>query len=197
MGRVYKDPVTGERYPSVTTILGEMNVPGLMWWAARLAAETGNPHAHNEVKEAGGALGTLVHRAIQTGDFSDVPPRYREQLDEFYGRHPFRFLSQERQVFNRAERYAGTYDAVIEMLDTGMVYMIDTKTNKGGLREARTRLQLAAYINAEDAPKVDGAAVLWLGPSSWEFREVEAGPDEFQAFLAYRDVRAWRWENDR
>lgn len=36
--RLYKNPITGKRVPSVTTILGVKNKPALMWWAAGMAA---------------------------------------------------------------------------------------------------------------------------------------------------------------
>ena len=37
--RIYKNPRTMERVPSVTTILGNKDKPALVWWSAGLAAE--------------------------------------------------------------------------------------------------------------------------------------------------------------
>lgn len=37
--RIYENPETGQRFPSVTTVIANAAKPALLWWSARMAAE--------------------------------------------------------------------------------------------------------------------------------------------------------------
>lgn len=92
-GRVYTDPVTNKKYPSVTTILNDTSSKhGLIDWAARKAAEYAYDHtdawravaasmatpelgrdaavtliskAHDRYRDAKGDLGSMVHAIVE------------------------------------------------------------------------------------------------------------------------------------
>lgn len=114
----------------------------------------------------------------------------------------------EASVFNRAERYAGTLDAIADIPGLGRV-LIDYKTGKDIYPE--TALQLAAYRHAEfiglpdgtewPMPEVDGCAALHLspfaGPRGYAFRPVIADEQVFTAFKYVREVFRWQEETSK
>lgn len=114
------------------------------------------------------------------------------------------FWLAEASVYNRAESYAGTLDAIADIPGLGRV-LIDYKSAKGVYPE--TALQLAAYRHAEfigmpdgsewPMPPVDGCAVLHLPAHDDTWRATPSDPgyslvpviaDE-QAFTAFKYVR--------
>jgi len=135
---------------------------------------------------------------------------FRRFLDDFrpkYARIAERdFWLAEASVFNRAESYAGTLDAIADIPGLGRV-LIDYKSAKGVYPE--NALQLAAYRHAEfiglpdgtewPMPPVDGCAVLHLPakPEGWQPTKADPGyallpviADEqvFKSFLYVREV---------
>lgn len=131
----------GERYWSVTTILGALPKDALKWWAARMVAEfafdrsrTWFTMSREEAVEwlkreplrytAGRAdLGTAIHRAIDAyatgrplpGDFVDEEREAVGHFLDFVEVLKPRWVMSEAQVYNRTQRYAGTLDAIVEI----------------------------------------------------------------------------------
>lgn len=132
----------GERYWSVTTILGVMPKPALKAWAARMVAEFAFDRASTWMTmtrdEAVGWMkseplrfttaradfGSAIHRA--TEDYVLGRPMRRDGFVEeerlamghylrFVEALKPRYLLTEAQVYNRSQKYAGTLDSVVEI----------------------------------------------------------------------------------
>lgn len=192
-GRTYYSPWTGERLPSVTTVLGEWNKPGLVGWAARLGAETGDPLAYRSISEAKALTGHRVHEAVRTGHWPDDLRDFQHQYDLAWRSRPFEILSQELPVYH--PRFAGTYDLIVQFFDEDDPSMLDLKTSEKGIYEDTVRLQIAAYRFASTTPYTDSAVVLHLRPDHFELREVDAGEEEFAVFMNLLEVREWSRKN--
>lgn len=140
-GRDYTWGPTGEKFPSVTTLLGGLAKPALPYWAAAEVAEEAYERAalldqYRADDDKAGAIrwlkdapwrrsksasetGTAVHariEALTTG--AQVGPAGPEEVpfirswDAFRRDNEPEFHMAEAPVFNREEKYAGTLDAV-------------------------------------------------------------------------------------
>jgi hypothetical protein len=209
----------GGRYPSVTTILGVLNKPALVHWAARTAAALAleDPVKYNTAEAAAGGIyamrdraadrGVLVHSLAEafarraTVDRDGLPVAVRGYADAFWAwvatTQPTPLFT-ESNVFNLTHGYAGTFDLLCAF-PSGQLALLDLKTTKHVYDEAS--LQLAAYQNAEvivphtDAaqripmPPVGLTAVLLLADDGTFTYKVVNG--DLEAFLAAK--RLWAW----
>lgn len=166
----------------------------------------GSPYRERDRK---GDIGTAVHQAAEAhilgkpwpAPADDVAP-YVEQFHRFVDEWQPTFELAEASVYNRTEAYAGTLDAILTLPVRGRA-LVDFKTSGKGVYPEHA-LQLAMYRYAEfiglpdgteaPMPEVDGCAVLWLAPDTYELVPVQA--DE-QVFLAARYVReTFRWQEE-
>jgi hypothetical protein len=165
--------------PSVSTIVGQLDKPGLSWGAAKESAlfavhhrneweELDPLHAvdrirkhHKGVWDDKAARGTAVHAmAVEwsEGHDVDVTPEcspYMDALERFYDDHQPRWLHVERSVVYTEPRYhsyGGSFDWIAELND-GRRVLGDWKT--GGRYPVDTILQLAAYRYAQHLCVVD------------------------------------------
>jgi hypothetical protein len=160
-GRLYTWEPTGERYWSVTTIIGG-GIPkdALKWWAARTVAEFAYDEAPNwlgmtrdraidylkrePMRYTGGRadVGSAVHAAAEAIVLGRALPRFRE-LEE--RQIVASFLNWTRQakptyelveatVYSRSQRYAGTLDAII-VLDWSVLEALALELGIGLPRE--------------------------------------------------------------
>lgn len=177
-GRFYAHPLTGQRVPSVTNVIGCLDKPALVPWAAKMAAEYADRQwtvltelgseeritliksAHRRESERAMGLGTAVHDAIDHWCRDEPMPEWQpgvashmDQFVEFLEQRSPEFLANEFTVWNGTVGYAGTADflAVIN----GRTTLVDVKTGKGVYPEAG--LQLAALANAECIMLPDGS----------------------------------------
>jgi hypothetical protein len=147
-------------------------------------------------------LGTKIHAAAEAYKLGKPMPPWPEdiapsmaQYERFLLAFAPTFEQVEESVYNRAQRYAGTLDAILTLSD-GRRLLIDYKTGKAIYPEVS--LQLAAYRYAEfiglpdgseaPVPEVDGAAVLHLLPDAWQLIDVRADAAVFSAFLYARET---------
>lgn len=161
--------------------------------------------AHNEERDRAADFGTCFHSLVEawaTGERAALPAnadllaRATHFLAWESAEKP-KWLLNEFPVFSRAHRYAGTCDAVCEI--GGARLIVDVKTSRSVHPDYA--LQLAAYRYAEfrldtgreePIPEVDGCAILHVQPDRCELLELEAGPEQFEAFLACRRLLDWR-----
>lgn len=236
--RFYDLPTTGERFWSVTTIIGGgLPKPALLPWGIKSVAETAVAKRRTLVAMTGECetdgkctpdnwcsscdaavrwlksspyqqrdkaadLGTKIHEAAEAYKLGKPMPPWPESIAPHMAQYEHWLLAfaptfeqTEASVFSRAQRYAGTLDAIVTLSD-GRKLLIDYKTGKAVYPEVG--LQLAAYRYAEfialpdgtesPVPEVDGCAVLHLGPSSWQFIDVRADREVFDAFLYARET---------
>lgn len=132
----------GERYWSVTTILGALPKDALKFWAAKVVAEFAfdrkstwltmtRSEAVQWLKQeplrftSGRAdFGTAIHKAtesivlqvpVRRGEFSDEEARAIGYFFDFVETLKPRYLLTEASVYNRSQKYAGTLDAVVDV----------------------------------------------------------------------------------
>ena len=171
-GRQYVNPVTGQTYPSVTTILGQIGKgEALKWWAAgevaRYAVEMrdtwlqlDNQAAIDLLKREplrslnrAASRGTDVHAIAdhyaKTGEIGEITAHngYVDAMRAFFNDHQPLPVLAECTVFGEMG-YAGSFDMVCRLpaLDDKLV-ILDYKTSKAIYND--TAAQLAAYANAE------------------------------------------------
>lgn len=171
MSRFYDHPVTGEKVPSVTTVLSVINKPLIPRWASRKAAEAVllEPRKDSESDDAylkriagapwkqmekAGHTGTLVHqyfeRVLKNPEHPLPVVNVSEQeiaamtaLRDWVADVRPELIASESTVFSPT--YAGTFDALLRI--KGRLLLTDLKTGKGVYPEYT--LQLAAYRHAE------------------------------------------------
>lgn len=156
-------------YPSVTTVIGIVNKPGLSWASAKETAIFAVLHPdqiaglseeaaidrlyrhHQGVWDAKAQKGTDVHdlaRRWAGGEDIDVVAEHApfiDALEQFYLDHDPRWVHVERTVLNENEAmgYGGTFDAIADLTSDGRRWLLDIKTGSAVYPE--TAMQLAAY----------------------------------------------------
>ena len=173
-GRAYKDPETGNLYPSVTTVLKNTPKADMMRWAARIVAERardrvdivlGDPdkvvdrlqYAPTDYRDERGWVGSGVHKLVEA-EFSgiwyepeEITPeqeRIMESFEEFLNDYEVTPILTECTILG--DGYLGTLDGLWKVRDiwTGQTStcLTDVKTSKGVWPEHE--YQLAALAKA-------------------------------------------------
>lgn len=161
----------GEKVPGVTTVIGALDKPALVNWAAQTTAAYAIDHwerlsgvgVANRLKELEAARyqknktavvkGNRIHamgERVAAGEpIDDVPQELRSAVQAYadmldaWGFEP---IALEAPAANFDYRYAGTFDGIFTSEKTGPV-LVDIKTGKGVYSE--TALQLAAYMHCD------------------------------------------------
>jgi PD-(D/E)XK nuclease superfamily len=128
--RCYVTP-TGEKYPSVTTVLADYNKQGLMEWRAKVGEAKAN-----EISRKATTRGTSVHKALELYLKNEAVP-IREMLPNVKSLF-FRMMKEieqkvnnihclEDKLFSHELKLAGTVDCIAE--HNGILSVIDFKTS--------------------------------------------------------------------
>ena len=128
--RCYVTP-TGERYPSVTTVLSDYKKQELMEWRARVGEAKAN-----EISRKATTRGTGVHKALEMYLSNEAVP-IREMLPNVKSLF-FRMMKEieqkvnnihclEDRLFSHELKLAGTVDCIAE--HNGILSVIDFKTS--------------------------------------------------------------------
>lgn len=166
-GHIYL--LDGKRITGVTTILGVINKPALLNWAAGCAvdfiatAQSLNADilkdartAYAQKRDKAGDIGTLAHETIakyiqnkiaDTNSAIAIPESVAPMYFNFVKwaeDNKVKFLSSEQRVYSEKNWYCGTYDFDCEI--DGKIYLGDLKTSSGIYPEMF--YQTAAYQNA-------------------------------------------------
>jgi len=182
---VYKTK-SGERVPSVTTVLGILNKPALLEWAWKCGCEGLD---YKAVRDNAADIGTLAHYLIlcdiqnETPDTSEYSAADISKAEtcllkywEWKKVNPITPMFAERPLVSEQYRYGGTIDCFARRDDTGEFVLIDFKTSKAIYPEYF--YQLAAYENllGEHGHRFDKTILLRIGRDEAEGFEVrEAG----------------------
>ncbi len=176
--RYYMWPLTGETFPSVTTIINSLSKPALVNWASKQAAEYAVSNwkqvmqtilaqgpteavkqisgAHRRTLDDSSAIGTHVHANVQASiegrDMLIPHPEHMRFFEAWKLVYKPEFVLCEATVYNRAVGYAGTLDFMARI--DGVNTIVDVKTGKNIYPEVA--LQLAAYANGEFIGAQDG-----------------------------------------
>lgn len=167
--RMYQHPVTSDLYPSITSIIGVLDKPAIVGWAARETAGAAwdNRHAlvqmeHREAAvdmlknaryrtmEKRANVGTTVHEVAEALARDEHLPPYKDEhvpyIDrflEFVAEFEPTFTLVEATVFSDEHRYAGTVDFAV--LIEGLLVLGDHKTGKGVYAEVAMQLAAARF----------------------------------------------------
>ena len=190
--RYYTDPNTLKRVPSVTTIIGVLNKPLLVPWAAKVSAEYAVDNwpelsrlpyealvnaikaAHRNSRDTAANLGDSIHLYAEAYLKGEPTPAITDENESaigalfgFFGTHKPELLGAEISIWSE-KGYAGTFDLLSRM--GGETWLLDYKTGKGIYPEVG--LQLAALgkgdriLNDEldVMPKIDRYGVIHVRP---------------------------------
>ena len=167
-GHAYQ--LDGNRCPGVTTIIGKLDKPALIDWAARKSAGYAIDHwdelgrlplmerakliqdARWESNKSAIVRGNRIHamgeQLAHTGQ-PEAPPELLSQVEayaRFLDRWDMETLALEAPVAHTDYRYAGTLDSIVKSPKLGTI-LLDIKTGSGVFGEVA--LQLAAYRYAD------------------------------------------------
>ncbi|MEO2133367.1 MULTISPECIES: hypothetical protein [unclassified Microbacterium] len=179
--RFYVEPLSGEKYPGVTSVLNMLPKEFLQWWQAKMVAtaaveELGtvvqmtlrDPQAAIDhlkgaarrntkaAADTGTAAHDLFERLAKGEDVGRVHPDlvpFVDHFKEFLDVKQPRFLHMEETVWSDTHRYAGSFDWIAEI--DGEVVFGDSKTTRSGIHE-EVGIQLAAYRFADCLLRPDG-----------------------------------------
>ncbi len=171
--RIYD--VGGREYPSVTSVIGMMDKPALVPWAAKMAAEYAVENREavallddddavtliksnwRKQRDKAANFGTDVHKYIEDG----VTPEdtraaaYVASAGVYLEEHVTQVISQETTIVNVDEGYAGTAD--LFALQGHEFFVADWKSGSGLYESAA--MQLVALSNGTHYVNDDGTLV--------------------------------------
>ena len=226
--RFYVSPVDGEKVPGVTSVLNGLPKPFLQYWSAKVVAEyatenvgsyiglllNGQKQAAIDLLKAAprrytnerANIGTDAHDLFErlgrgesvAGTVHPDLQGYVDNFNRFLDDFQPTFLMQEETVWSNMHRYAGSFDAIIEI--AGETVIVDWKTTKAIYPEVG--LQLSAYRYADfivrpdgntvPLPKnITGGAVLHIHPDKYELVPLRCDEAVFEYFLTLRAQFGW------
>ncbi len=179
--RRHRYTLDGRRIPSVTTILGVLDKPGLPYWSAGLVARDAitshdywGQRIHNgedpeqvirdlkrtpwKERDKAARRGTRIHQVLEAaahGDPTDCPrdllPMAQQAVD-LLDREDVRTLETEARGYNRELWYAGTIDLIATV--RGETWLLDWKSSRS-IHETHV-MQVAAYAHMDTILTIDG-----------------------------------------
>lgn len=179
--------VDGERYPSVTTLLGVIDKSGpLMAWAVR---ETKEGRDYRETRDTAATRGTSVHDALEVlatdgtppslSDFPEEDRGYVQGLCSWWLEAKPEPLMVEQVVASRLNRFAGRFDLLANI--GGESWLVDLKTS--GSVYPEMHFQIAAYELALVEcgwPRPDHGGILRVDQEgTYEFVVARATEEDF------------------
>jgi hypothetical protein len=193
--------------PGATTILGILNKPALMYWAANMSSDYFLEHiepgksydemeleaiwknakkAHTQKKDYSASLGSKVHKWVEdyiNGKDPGMPVNKDMQgaVERWLGwvdEHDIEFLLAEQFVFSKKYKYAGQADFICKI--DGKLWLGDLKTSNAIYDSYFA--QVGAYLEArvEEYPEEDyvGAVVVRVGKKDGDFEAVTKTKEE-------------------
>jgi len=135
----------GEKWPSVTEVLGIVAKPWLLSWYKSAVEKKGWEGWQDCVKtyDEGCAYGTAAHDALEKWDLTN--PAAKLIHDEFLPQVQ-EFVAQEKKLISEAHRYHGTADFICRMEGETGLWVGDWKTSN--TFSDWYMVQMAAYAAA-------------------------------------------------
>ena len=166
----------GTIVPSVTTVLGILDKPGLPHWAWELGRQGLD---YREVRDTAGRVGTIAHCLIacylkgEKADVSEFSPDEVDKAERCLAKYlvwekdnPLSTVMIEKPLISEEFKFGGTLDLLAEF--DGDFILLDFKTG-GGIYDSMF-YQLAAYrkLLEEQGWSVAGARILRISPDDSE-----------------------------
>ena len=210
--------VDGEPIISVTGVSAPK--PGLVWWAAREAADYVKEHlkpgvpldeieieelceaarkAHSRKASKAALIGTTAHAACEAFIKGEEPKvinqAAKNSFDSFLAwveDNDVEFIASEAKVYHNVLRYAGTLD--VDAVVNGERCIVDLKTSNAIYPEMR--LQVAAYARAREQELGIQYKRGWIlrlpkDKSGFEAVPVDTIDEDFVAFLGLLEYYRW------
>jgi hypothetical protein len=185
-GNGHSYTLDGVKVPGVTSVIGILDKPALVGWAAKESASYAIEHwdelaelpmmqradkitsARFDTNKKATTKGHRIHELgekLSKGEPVEVPDEYRQPAESyarFLDAWDIETIRTETPICHTEYRYAGTFDAIAYSPRLGTV-MLDIKT--GGRVYSEVALQLAAYrfadLMIDDEPMIptDGGVV--------------------------------------
>lgn len=164
-------------------------------------------YAHRDALSSAALRGTRIHgygELLVFGGDVEIPDEYRgpaEAYARFLDEWEIEPVAAETPLASLAHRYGGTADLWCRIGRRDNVRaLVDLKTGKGVYES--TALQLAAYRYADvwqpdgpasesSLPAVELVYVAHVLPDAVRMLPVQAGPQEFDAFLGVKETSHW------
>lgn len=203
----------GEKLVGVTSVIGLLNKPALLGWAARVAAEataeaildggasremaiTIGKAAHLKRRDHAADLGTRAHELVEqhytsgppivdvsTSDAAKVHGAYSRVVALLDG-SASRVLHCEVALEDKDAQFGGTIDGIVER--NGLLYVFDLKTGKAAYDE--TIIQLGAYRHLwqlhNPTMPLTGGGLLIHSPIDGVATEIHVTPEQLSAGAA-------------
>jgi len=201
---IYKSK-DGTRLPSVTTILGVLEKPGLHYWIAEV---TRQGEDWTKVRDAAGGIGTLAHYLILChlkGDAPDTSEYSAQDIDQaetclikfwdWEKVHKIEPALVERPLVSALYGFGGTMDFYGAV--DGQATLVDFKTGKALYDEYFAQLAAYRQLLLEAGLKTEAARILRIGRNEaegFEDRLVGNLDKHWQLFLACLTVYNLREE---
>lgn len=161
-------------------------------------------------KDGSAAKGDAIHAYAEAAAYGKELPvlteeekPYANSFEQFLYDFTPEFHAVELPVFNSTYGFAGTVD-IYAVID-GRLVVIDIKTGKSIWPEVA--LQCAAYARSEfalspngersESPAVERGYVLHISATGYDFRRIDIGDNQFNAFLAALDIYNWVREDSK
>ena len=199
--------VNNKKVDGVTSILGVLAKPALMYWAVNMTIEffkgalkpgmaldelkiqallVDGKLAHRKKKDAAADFGTMVHEWIEKHIKGENPkPFVNEKLknscDKFLRwekENKVEYIANERIVYSKKHNYAGKFDFLAKI--DGKLWMGDIKTSSGIWDEYwfQTAAYRQAYVEENPGTKFTGEMIVRIGKDGDEV-EIKKSTDEF------------------
>lgn len=206
--------VDGEVIPGSTSVLGVLNKPALLYWAANMASDYWRDNvkpgvaldeieidslwqrakkAHTQKKTDSASLGSFVHKWVEDyingkNPESPVNPEMKGATDRFLSwvkDHKVEFLLSEQLVYSKKYKYAGTTDFVCKI--DGKLWLGDLKTSNAIYDEYLA--QTASYLNAriEEFPSeiYEGVVIVRVGKEDAELETLTKKTAEMEPYYRW------------
>lgn len=191
--QVYKQK-EGRIVPGVTTVLGILDKPALLYWAWNLGMQKVD---YRKFKDDKAEIGTLAHQMVEDHllgaetDFSDYSPKQRDQAEnsflswlEWEKQHPIKkVILIEAQFVSEKLPFGGTNDiyCILESEGKDFNEIIDLKTGKGIYDEYSYQVAALKFLAEEKGHLVDRCRIINIPRTEDEaFLEKTIGPEELE-----------------
>ena len=188
---------SGDRIPSVTTVLGILAKPALIQWAWELGTKGID---YKAVRDQAGDIGTLAHALIIAdlkGDKFDTSEYSAQDIQkaenclikywDWAKVNPIKSILLETPLISEVYQFGGTVDCFAERQDTKELVLIDFKTGKAIYPEHLYQLSAYEQLLKEADFRFDQTMILRIGRDEVEGFEVRSLGDLSKAFEIFKN----------
>jgi hypothetical protein len=190
---------SGDRVPSVTTILGVLNKPALLDWAWRCGCDGLD---YKAVRENAADIGTLAHYLVmchltsREPDTSEYSAQDIEQAEtclikywDWENGHKIEPILVEASLISEEYQFGGTIDFFGKV--DGQPTLVDFKTGKAIYPEFFYQLAAYEHLLGEDGHLIEVTRILRIGRNEdegFEERTIGKLDKQWELFLNCRNI---------